>query len=206
MTRTTPATLFAALLLARAASAADAPVPSDSEEPAVRADTPLPSTGYHLQMLAVDAASVASALTGFAIEGDHQYNPRVSEVLRGAGMGGYALGGPIVHLAHRQYGRAGISLALRVGLPILGAAVGAWSATCHPDEWFCGVGEAVAGFAIGSAAAIGIDNAFVVPSAGPSTVDPGPVAATAHPSAGLRLAPRLVATPNVAVLGAGGQF
>lgn len=202
---TARAVLFAAFLLARPSTAATAPpVSGDSEEPVARVDRPPPGTGYHLQMLAVDAASITTAITGFAVEANH-YNPRVSDVLVGAGMGGYVLGGPIVHLAHRQYGRAGISLALRVGLPIVGGLVGLSTATCHPDEWLCGVGELAAGFAIGSAAAVVIDNAFIVPS-GHSTVDAGPVAATARPSAALRIAPRLVAAPNVAVFGVGGQF
>jgi hypothetical protein len=40
------------------------------------------------------------------------------------GGGSYLLGGPIVHAAHGHWGKAGGSLALRVGLPLLGWAAG----------------------------------------------------------------------------------
>ena len=204
--RMTRAVLWAAFLLALPSTAGAASISGDGEEPGGRVETPPPGTGYHLEVLAIDAASLTTAITGGVIEGNHAYSPRVSDVLLGAGVSGYVLGGPIVHLAHRQYGRAGISLALRVGLPMLGAVVGLSTASCRPDEWFCGVGQAAAGVAIGSAAAMVIDNMFVVPSAHHSSLDPAPVAARARPSAALRVAPRLVAAPNVAVLGVGGQF
>jgi len=206
MRMTARAVLLAAFLLARPATAGAASIYGDGEQPGGRVETPPPGTGYHLEMLAVDAASLTAVVTGGVIEGNHGYNPLVSEVLRGAGVSGYVLGGPIVHLVHRQYGRAGISLALRVGLPMLGAVVGLSTASCHPDEWFCGAGEAAAGVAIGSAAAMVIDNLFVVPSAHHASLEPAPVAARARPSAALRVAPRLIATPNVAVFGVGGQF
>jgi hypothetical protein len=37
----------------------------------------------------------------------------------------YALGGPIVHLAHGNWGRSAISVGARVALPIVGLAIGA---------------------------------------------------------------------------------
>jgi hypothetical protein len=37
----------------------------------------------------------------------------------------YALGGPIVHLAHGNWGRAAISTGLRITLPVVGLAIGA---------------------------------------------------------------------------------
>lgn len=45
--------------------------------------------------------------------------------LVGLGVLGYAIGAPIVHGAHGRGGAALGSLALRVGLPIAGAAIGA---------------------------------------------------------------------------------
>lgn len=107
-------------------------------------------------------------------------------------------------MAHRQYGRGAISLALRVGLPFLGAVIGVQTASCTPNEWFCGVPEGAAGGLIGAATAAIVDSAFVVPSAASST--PEPARAAAGPSAGVRFSPRLVAAPNVAMLGIGGQF
>jgi hypothetical protein len=41
------------------------------------------------------------------------------------GVGGVLLGGPIIHAAHDNYGRAGISLGLRIGGPLLGLGLGA---------------------------------------------------------------------------------
>jgi hypothetical protein len=41
------------------------------------------------------------------------------------GVGGIVLGGPIVHTAHDNWGRAAASFGLRVGAPIVGASLGA---------------------------------------------------------------------------------
>jgi len=41
------------------------------------------------------------------------------------GVSGVLFGGPIVHAAHGNWGRAGVSFGLRVGAPILGASLGA---------------------------------------------------------------------------------
>jgi hypothetical protein len=41
------------------------------------------------------------------------------------GLPAYVLGGPIVHGAHGYWGRAAVSLVLRGGLPLAGAALGA---------------------------------------------------------------------------------
>lgn len=63
----------------------------------------------------VIAADVASLLAGLAISESE-----------GAivGVTGYALGGPIIHAIHRNYGTAATSLGLRVGLPITSAYMG----------------------------------------------------------------------------------
>jgi hypothetical protein len=197
--------LFAFMALA-GASARGQSLPTENEGSAVRVDPPAPGTGYRLQIIAADAISVGTVLAGFAVEGIYPHNPGISEVLVAAGLGGYALGGPIIHMEHRQWHRGAISLALRLGLPILGAAVGAWSATCTPNEWFCGVGEGVAGFAIGAGAAAVIDSALVVPSSDSNASETARTTAAAQPSAGLRLSPRLVATPDVTMVGLGGSF
>jgi hypothetical protein len=196
--------LFAFMVLA-GASARGQSLPTETEEPGVRVDPPAPGTGYRLQVIAADALSVGAVLAGFAVD-SYAHTPPVSQVLVAGGLGGYALGGPIIHMQHRQWHRGAISLGLRVGLPILGAAVGAWSATCTPGEWFCGVPEGVAGFAIGAGAAMVIDSAFVVPSSDSATPEPARAAAAAGSSTGLRLSPRLVATPDVTMLGLGGNF
>lgn len=68
---------------------------------------------YGWQILLTDVASVAA---GVAVGKDD--HPDKGFAVFG---GGYVLGGPIVHLSHGNPGRAVGSLALRVGLPALGA-------------------------------------------------------------------------------------
>ena len=63
-------------------------------------------------------------------------------------VGGYVLGGPIVHVAHGEIGRAAGSLGLRTGLPLAGAASGylvgaATTGDCHGD--LCGLTAVVFG-------------------------------------------------------------
>jgi hypothetical protein len=54
-------------------------------------------------------------------------------------LGGYLLGGPLVHLFHEQYGKAGTSFGLRVGLPLVlglgGAMMG--ESTCKDKNVYC---------------------------------------------------------------------
>lgn len=48
-----------------------------------------------------------------------------SEPLLAVGTAGIVLGGPVIHLLHRQPGKSALSLLLRVGLPMVGAGIGA---------------------------------------------------------------------------------
>jgi hypothetical protein len=50
------------------------------------------------------------------------------------GVAGYALGGPIVHAAHGDWGRAGISLSARVVLPVVGIVGGHELCVAGSDE------------------------------------------------------------------------
>lgn len=106
---------------------------------------------YGLQILGVDAAVIAGAsLT------------KSSEV----GVGGYLLGGPLVHLAHGHAGRALGSAALRAGLPLGGALIGSaiGESRCDSEtdpELFCGLGEVAAGFIVGVATASIVDAAVL---------------------------------------------
>jgi len=71
--------------------------------------TPTREVWYGWQTLSADVATVALSLG-------------VGQLNNNAGgytfLGGYLLGGPTVHAFHQQYGKAGISLALRAGLPV----------------------------------------------------------------------------------------
>jgi hypothetical protein len=74
---------------------------------------------------------------------------------------GYVLGGPIVHLAHGSLWRAGVSLGLRVGLPLLFTAIGVQLEDCHSGEDFCGLGSVVIGGSLGILTAIVLDAAVL---------------------------------------------
>lgn len=77
-------------------------------------------------------------------------------------LGGYLLGAPIVHAAHERWGAAVLSLGLRVGLPLAGAALGSAGANCPHKEYdssWCGFAEVLFGASLGIVAAIAIDAA-----------------------------------------------
>lgn len=111
------------------------------------------------------AAGISLAVIGIggAIEGSGHGEgaDTLGNVLMYGGLGGLWLGGPIVHTAHGHWGLGLASLALRVALPVAGAAIGGAAADCTKDEWLCGLGEAVLGYTIGTAAAITIDAAVL---------------------------------------------
>jgi hypothetical protein len=77
-------------------------------------------------------------------------------------LSGYLLGGPIVHAAHGNWAKAGGSLALRAGLPVAGAYLGAGAQNCSQSGGdMCGLGGALTGIAVGGLAAIVIDAALL---------------------------------------------
>jgi hypothetical protein len=76
-----------------------------------------PQLGYGVYLLIPDLGSLGVMGTGAAFT-DHAGKFVV------AGLVTYTVGGPIVHVAHRQYGRAAASLAVRVGMPLVGLLVG----------------------------------------------------------------------------------
>lgn len=114
-----------------------------------------------------------------------------------AGVLVYALGGPIIHVAHEQGGRAVASLALRLGLPV--ASAWAWNAYaqsgCSPKDDDCDTTGAVAvGLILGFVTAMVID-----------------ATALSHPvkvkkPARLTWVPQVAATRQQVGLGVLGQF
>jgi len=173
--------------LARVARADDAPV-----EPSVR--------DYHLQILATDVGAAGAFLGGNALENKAG---ATGDVLMVAGGVTYALGGPVVHLTHGNYGRAAISLGLRVLLPIVGANIGVAFSSCDNHQTFanlCSVDGMAAGFLVGAATAAAADNLLVTPwtIAGGEAAPPKPTALT--------VSPRIVATQDRAIFGLGGRF
>ena len=111
-------------------------------DPAVR--------NYHLQIAATDVVAAGAFFGGNALESES--NPTGDVLMAGGGLT-YALGGPLVHVAHRNYGRAAISVGLRVLLPIVGANVGVAFSSCDRGKDFgslCYLDDMAAGFLVGS--------------------------------------------------------
>lgn len=163
---------------------------------------------YAWQVAATDATLMGAAFAGFSLEGkDGSLNYIPSNTLMAVGGIGYFLGGPLVHIAHKHYGRAGVSAAIRAGLPIFAGVVTARFATCTPNEFLCGLEEFAQGFAVGAVAAAVVDSTLIAPWQSESTVEPSPpVAVAPRAPARASISPRLVATPDIAMLGVGGQF
>jgi hypothetical protein len=117
------------------------------------APPPTEERWYGWQTLTTDGASFLLAIVAGAS----------SDSFEGAGaiavlsLGGYLLGGPSVHFAHENPGRAFGSLALRGGLPLAFGAVGVQLESCQDGEFLCGVGGAVLGGLLGIVSAIAID-------------------------------------------------
>ena len=98
---------------------------------------------YGEQTLATDAVAYGGIIAGFSR--DH-----VPLVL--TGLATYAVGAPLVHLAHGETGLAGRSLGGRLLLPVAGAMVGAVvgagisdDADCESIECGVGIGLGVVG-------------------------------------------------------------
>lgn len=139
------------------------------------------STWYGYKIMLADAASVATMLTGIlSLE---------SEPVFVAGMGGLALGGPLVHLAEDRPDRAIMSLALRVGAPLLvGLAIGEDESCEH--SYTCSFEDQLTGAAAALGIVVAVD--WLILSRHPHQAAPVERA----PS------PRLVPTVNVATNGA----
>jgi hypothetical protein len=194
-------------------TAAHAQMPASPEQSVA----PPPPETYTLHILAADAASVGLIAAGVAAVSRASSNEDLGEGLATLGVGGLTFGGPIVHAAHGHWGRSAVSLGLRVVLPILGASMGYSSATCGEDSLLCGLGEMAIGFMVGEAMAIAIDagvvarwSAFQRPSEGHARREPEePTNARPRPHArppAITFAPRIVATPERALIGVGGTF
>jgi hypothetical protein len=149
------------------------------------ASPPRATRWYGAYTLATDGAALGLALGGAALD-------RNGEALLAASVGGYLLGGPIVHLAHGNPGRSLLSLGTRAGLPVVLAFAGVAVAGCgEGDGDFCGYGQALLGFGVGMVGAVVIDAAAIARD----EVEPTPA-----------LAPALSVSRQAAWLGATGVF
>jgi hypothetical protein len=84
------------------------------------------------------------------------------EELTGALLASYLLVPPVIHALHARVGMSFASLAIRVGLPIGGMAMGEASVDCSGEDsgTYCGLSEAVVGFGLGALSAMVIDSAL----------------------------------------------
>ncbi len=120
------------------------------------------------------------------------------------GLGTYLLGAPIIHAAHGRPGRALASVTMRVGLPFVGAMIGAAlepKPNCGPnvDYYECGDDEGPSGEVI-LGALLGVVGASVIDA----TVMADGDAPTVKPQR--TLAPTARATHGGVALGLSGTF
>jgi len=139
---------------------------------------------YRAEIVAVDAASLVLALSG---------NPTG---IKAAGLT-YLLGGPTIHGLHGNGGRAGASLVMRAGMPLLGALAGAaLTPDCSPDSECDDDFPAgpIFGFGLGILSAMILDAALL---GGPKE---------APKNTGTTWAPQVSVTPHHVGLGVVGRF
>jgi hypothetical protein len=148
------------LILALAASSAHAEPPGLTPlavPMALPAPVPVevPASSYRIQTVLADAAAVGLMVAATKAEdGDR---------LGTAGVFMYALGGPAVHLFNHHPGRAAASLALRVGLPMLGALLGGSIGQCtsNCEDSYSGLAGALLGMLTGAVVASAIDIGYL---------------------------------------------
>lgn len=114
-------------------------------------ETRTPKQWYGWQVLASDAATVATTAVWLGAHNNELYGQLNFTA-------GYFLGAPIIHLAHGNYAQAGGSVALRAGLPFAGAMTGC-AVYGDRDEWFGCLPGAALGMLLGMTAASTIDAA-----------------------------------------------
>ena len=111
---------------------------------------------HRTPFVVTDLSSVAIWSTGLFLNygdpgDDVGYSPRpIARIAAYVGAAGYVLGGPIIHAARNDWGRAGLSLGLRAGLPALVPTIA--GLTGHEIEFWH-----VAAIPIGMAGAIALD-------------------------------------------------
>ena len=145
-----------------------------SSSRAARADeapAPARTSWYGWQTLLSDAGAIGLWSLAAVVD-DAQYGSTSwrsyqawSTALTASGFAVYGLGAPAIHLAHGDAGKAGESLAIRVGLPLggalLGLLVGATACGASEGEVPCPLITGVLGFVAGGIAAMTVDAVLV---------------------------------------------
>lgn len=139
---------------------------------------------YGAPILIVDGASYVTFLVATSSD--------VLAPVAVVGAGGFLLGGPITHVAHGNWGWAGLSVLARGTLPLVGAAAGAGD--CEPEDGDACLGSVFSLAAVGMVAATVFDTAVLA-------FEPEPVATPA-----LSAQPILGVSATHAFIGATGTF
>jgi hypothetical protein len=152
--------------------AAAAQVPAVPPEPWPEAGPTIPISPaapvlerwYGWQTLLTDAAAITLTVALTANADEHDDAAVIGAFVIGASA--FALGGPIVHAAHGHWGKAGISLASRLGLSFIGAAIGAGigADSCSQyvyDHDGCAIEDGALGLIAGAAIAVIVDAAVL---------------------------------------------
>jgi len=160
------------------------------------------SDGYRIEMAAASAGSIGLFLVGDALE---RQGRSIPDVMMAVGAITYPLVGPVIHLRHQRYGRALGSLAMRVGLPILGGAIGAGTADCSQDRFLCGLSEMGMGMVVGGVVASALDTSLLSGPARAADEEAAPRPVRSAPPTAT-FAPTVAATSNLAYVGMSGRF
>jgi hypothetical protein len=129
----------AVVLLTSSIAAAQAPgqtLSFDLEQPP---EPPPVKVSYRKDIMISDGLSLAAMTLGPALTRDAD--------VASFGLAGYALGAPIVHIAHGRAGAAAASFAMRAGLPIAGGFLGY---KLGPVDVVCGSSDVTTGHSHGS--------------------------------------------------------
>ena len=134
--------LLAVALIAHASAAHAQPAP-DTEVVTVEHT-------YRAQIFLAD-------LVGLSLMGLGAMSDGETDAIVGTGMVVTALGPMAIHAATGNGQGAVISVLMRPTLMVVGGLIGASTASCYEGEWFCGVGEAAIGGAVGYGTAAVLD-------------------------------------------------
>lgn len=150
------------------------------------------ATWYGWQVLIADVATVGLTVTAA--------NTDASDVLIPAAFGNYLLAAPVIHAAHGNWGRAGLSLGVRTVIPVATGGIFYAASRCDPpstsnpdaDPGWCFDGVAAAfGAVLGAVVASAVDSSAIAWK----RQQPAPT-----------IAPTLGVTKTAAWLGVAGQF
>lgn len=137
--------------------------PQATEARTGETEKPLHTHWYGWQTLATDGAAVAVLAAAIAASGGVG---KTRAPAWGFSFATFALGGPMVHLAHGRGDVMAASLGIRFGLATAGYLAGTYtlndcSSASNSDEGFCYVRGGLIGMSIGAAGAMIIDAAFL---------------------------------------------